>query len=167
MAKNKMKAAICITGYNEQFSQLVLSIAGVFRNYYELVQKDRSYEGRVTVVIVYDGYPAFNKIKSEKGVPLTETLTKVGLYDEQCAQKYFRKFPTSSGDQISQFSDLIFMDRTNDSRVQYETHNIAHSFSRTMTFLDLMEGLTHEEQEEMIIDGYNISDFMTGSSEPK
>lgn len=38
--------------YNEPYSQILESLAGIYRNYYELVAKDKDYEGKVTVVIV-------------------------------------------------------------------------------------------------------------------
>lgn len=40
---------ICITMYNEPFSQLLESLAGVFRAYYELVDIDEGYKDRVQV----------------------------------------------------------------------------------------------------------------------
>lgn len=42
--------------YNEPFEQLMQTIAGVYRCYYELVEMDESYLDRVHVFIIADGY---------------------------------------------------------------------------------------------------------------
>ena len=47
---------VCITMYNEHFIQLLESLAGVFRAYYELVNINEEYKDRVHVIIVADGY---------------------------------------------------------------------------------------------------------------
>lgn len=46
----------CITMYNEPFSQLLQSLAGVYRAYYELVEIDESFKNRCHVTIIADGY---------------------------------------------------------------------------------------------------------------
>jgi hypothetical protein len=61
-ANRGMKAAICITGYNESYKQLLESISGSYRTYHELLEKDQSYFERVTLFIVYDGYEAISKV---------------------------------------------------------------------------------------------------------
>jgi hypothetical protein len=50
--ENGVKVAVCITMYNEPYKQVLESLAGVYRSYYELVQIDGEYEGRMTIVIV-------------------------------------------------------------------------------------------------------------------
>lgn len=46
----------CITMYNEPFSQLVQSLAGIYRSYYELVGIDESFLDRAHIMIIADGY---------------------------------------------------------------------------------------------------------------
>jgi hypothetical protein len=46
----------CITMYNESYIQLMQSLAGVFRSYYELVDIDERYKDRCHVVVIADGY---------------------------------------------------------------------------------------------------------------
>ena len=42
--------------YNEPLSQLIESLVGMYRTYYELVESDPNYVDKVQVVIVIDGY---------------------------------------------------------------------------------------------------------------
>lgn len=42
--------------YNEPFIQLLQSLAGIFRAYYELVGLDEEFLNNVHIVIVADGY---------------------------------------------------------------------------------------------------------------
>ena len=42
--------------YNEPPEQLIESLAGIYRSYYELVESDPNYVDKVQVVIVIDGY---------------------------------------------------------------------------------------------------------------
>lgn len=42
--------------YNEPYRQLLETIAGIYRSYYELVHWDKEYLNRVHLVIVADGY---------------------------------------------------------------------------------------------------------------
>lgn len=42
--------------YNEHFLQLIQSLAGVYRSYYELVGIDESYKDRAHVMVIVDGY---------------------------------------------------------------------------------------------------------------
>eukprot|EP00345_Euplotes_harpa_P010394 CAMPEP_0168350138 /NCGR_PEP_ID=MMETSP0213-20121227/20913_1 /TAXON_ID=151035 /ORGANISM="Euplotes harpa, Strain FSP1.4" /LENGTH=58 /DNA_ID=CAMNT_0008360373 /DNA_START=85 /DNA_END=258 /DNA_ORIENTATION=- len=41
--------------YNEDFDLLMLTMAGVYRTYFELVRIDEGFKDRVAVVIVSDG----------------------------------------------------------------------------------------------------------------
>ena len=53
---NKPYLLACITMYNEPPSQLIESLAGIYRTYYELEKSDQRFKGKVQVVIVIDGY---------------------------------------------------------------------------------------------------------------
>lgn len=47
----------------------------------------------------------------------------------------------------------------------FETHNLAHCFSRKMTFSDFMEGLDQTEAQNFMIDKYEVYNFLLGNSE--
>lgn len=49
----------------------------------------------------------------------------------------------------------------------YESHNLAHVFSKSMTFEDFMQGLEPEELANFKINNYGIYDFLLGSDEPR
>jgi hypothetical protein len=53
---NRPKLMICITMYNEPYKQILESLAGLYRAYYELVGMDKSYRNRVHICIIADGY---------------------------------------------------------------------------------------------------------------
>ena len=88
-----MKLAIWVTMYNEPYRQIVESLAGIYRNYYELVAQDSTYENRVTVVIVWDGYAPFNKIGIEdsSNYLASDRYKRAGIFDEEYTEKYFQK----------------------------------------------------------------------------
>jgi cellulose synthase/poly-beta-1,6-N-acetylglucosamine synthase-like glycosyltransferase len=48
--------------------------------------------------------------------------------------------------------------------IEFETNNLAHCFSKNMTFDELLEALTEKEKEDFIIDNYSIQNFMKGDS---
>ena len=50
-----------ITIYNEPFSQVLESLIGLYRAYYELISKDDRYAGKVAVFIVADGVEPLSK----------------------------------------------------------------------------------------------------------
>lgn len=54
--QNKPQLLFCVTMYNEPFEQLMQTLAGVYRSYYELVDMDESFYDRVHVVMIADGY---------------------------------------------------------------------------------------------------------------
>lgn len=54
--KHTPKLLIWVSLYNEPYRQLLETIAGIYRSYYELVHWDKEYLNRVHVVIVADGY---------------------------------------------------------------------------------------------------------------
>lgn len=65
---------ICITMYNEPFIQVIESLAGIYRAYYELLHWDSSYKNKVHVVLVADGYDKLTKEFLRK-------LESVGLFN--------------------------------------------------------------------------------------
>lgn len=67
--------------YNEPFTQLIESLAGIYRTYYELIHWDESYRNRVHVVIVADGYDKLSKSFLSK-------LEDVGMYNAFNTAKY-------------------------------------------------------------------------------
>lgn len=71
--KEAPKLLICITMYNEPYTQLLESIAGLYRTYYELVHWDESWRNRVHIVIVIDGYDRIRRETLEK-------MERAGIY---------------------------------------------------------------------------------------
>lgn len=59
---NRPHLLFCVTMYNEPFEQLIQTLAGVYRSYYELVEMDETYLDRVHVVIVADGYDKLDEV---------------------------------------------------------------------------------------------------------
>lgn len=130
--------------YNEPYSQLLESLAGIYRNYYELVAKDADYEGRVTVVVVCDGYPAFNKIGIDDKSDFTfvDRLTNAGLYDDCRSNRYYKKIKKegrindtskkqNQDEYELKYSNLGFMEDFKNSQnaeeqLDFETHNLIH-----------------------------------------
>jgi hypothetical protein len=113
---------VCVTMYNEPFSQLLESLAGVFRAYYELVDIDESYRDRVQVCILIDGY---DKI-SENFLTQCE---EAGLYNAFKTKK-FRSIQTLPGNDepIHVFKQLKFINENtmNTDRRFYGTNTILH-----------------------------------------
>jgi hypothetical protein len=89
---NNMKLMLWVTMYNEHYKQFLETMAGIFRGYYELWGDDASYESRVSVVVVWDGFEAFDKIEKEEDHPdkptFEDKLTKVGLYEKRLAKNF-------------------------------------------------------------------------------
>jgi chitin synthase len=155
--------------YNEPFKQVLETLAGIYRSYYELVSYDKSYEGKMSIVIITDGYEVFNKIErgDESKPAFVDRLYRSGLYDNKKTKKYVKKlsFSTLMKEQ-TQYLDLNFIRKDPDSDKQYETTNLAHCFSRKLKFTDFLDGMSSDEIFDLTIDGYHISDFMVGSSKP-
>ena len=59
--------------YNEPYSQIMESLAGLYRAYYELLKYDKEYEGRVSIVLVADG---IENVTAE----FRESLARAGMY---------------------------------------------------------------------------------------
>ena len=153
-----VKVAVWITGYNEGYTQLLTSVAGVFRNYYELVEKDKDYMDKVTLNIIYDGYEQFMKAGSDEKISLQEQLSYIGLFDKDSTQDFFMQQKESTD-----YSKLNFLEE--EGKEKLETNNVAHWFSKRMSMRDFIVALSPEERHELTIDGYSLDDYMLGSSE--
>jgi len=147
------------------------------------VSKDITYEDKVTVVIVCDGYTAFNKIGEGSLHKTSDKLTDAGIYDESLSHKYcykeIKREVRGKNKNIKEelvYSELGFMDKfkneeednndSNSDKVSFETHNLVHCFSRKMTFQDFLDGFDEEERQNFFIDDYEISNYMLGNDEP-
>lgn len=166
----KTKIMVCITMFNEPFSQVLESLAGIYRAYYELCERDIEFEDKFSIVIVSDGFPKFNEIGTEtQNLPtFAESLEASGLYKERLCYKYFTKKKAFTFDidkkMDYEYSNLEFI-KGNDKFVEYETHNLAHCFSRKMLFSDFLDGMTEEQRHDFRIENYDIVDFMLGNSQ--
>lgn len=60
--------------YNEPYSQLIQSLAGLYRAYYELVQWKEDYRNKVHIVIIMDGY---DRVEQET----LKKLERAGIYN--------------------------------------------------------------------------------------
>lgn len=91
-SREGMKALVCVTMYNEPYSQLVATLAGIYRNYYELVATDASYEDKLSIVIVTDGYQVFNKIGADDPTrrPFHDSMKRAGIYHPNKTKKYVK-----------------------------------------------------------------------------
>ena len=87
------KLLVCITMYNEPPRQLVESLIGVYRAYYELVEIDsEKFLNKVQVVIVIDGYENL----SQEDLMVYE---KAGIYNAFSTSDY--KYAELSSDKTS------------------------------------------------------------------
>ena len=80
---NQMQMCVCITMYNEDFDQVLLSLAGIFRAYYELVEISKRYKDKVNIIIVWDGVEQLGK---QNEIIYLETkfkmqMKKAGIFD--------------------------------------------------------------------------------------
>jgi cellulose synthase/poly-beta-1,6-N-acetylglucosamine synthase-like glycosyltransferase len=146
--------------YNEPFEQLMQTLAGVYRSYYELVEIDESFVDRVHVVIVADGYDKLDEVFLMK-------CEKAGIYNE-FKTKRWRTVETPPGRDhpIHVFKKLNFINERsmNDKKRIYGTNNIIHTFSRKVKYSEFMNAFTPEEQFALEIDGYELNDFLVGDS---
>jgi cellulose synthase/poly-beta-1,6-N-acetylglucosamine synthase-like glycosyltransferase len=146
--------------YNEPFSQMLQSLAGVYRSYYELCDIDEVFKNRVQICIIIDGY---DKIEEE----FLLRCEKAGLYNE-FKTKRFRTVETPPGSDkpIHKFRNLNFINRENmhSSFKRYGTFNIAHCFSRMVKFPEFMNALTLQESSDFNINNYCVFDFLLGES---
>jgi cellulose synthase/poly-beta-1,6-N-acetylglucosamine synthase-like glycosyltransferase len=146
--------------YNEPLSQLIESLAGIYRSYYELVNIDESYLDRVHICIVSDG---IDKLDPEKYLAKLET---VGIHNRMQTNP-FREIKIKDGNKDVEivYQPLCFInkDNMNETERHYGTFNLAHTFSKYMHFSDWIAGLDDARQSSMKIDDYDIFDFMLGS----
>jgi cellulose synthase/poly-beta-1,6-N-acetylglucosamine synthase-like glycosyltransferase len=160
--QNRPKLLIWITMYNEPFIQLLQSLAGIFRAYYELVSLDEDFLNNVHIVIVADGY---DKLDEE----FLMKCEKAGIYNEFKTKKWRTvEVPAGSDKPKHVFRDLRFInkDTMNESRRVYGTNNIAHCFSKIVNFPELMNALPKNEALDFGIDRYYVNDFLLGSDQP-
>jgi hypothetical protein len=79
---NRPEILITVTGYNEPYTQFVDTMAGLYRNYYELVHWDKErFLNKVQVVIVVDGYDRLGK-------DLLRSFEDIGLYNSFANSAY-------------------------------------------------------------------------------
>lgn len=120
--RNKPVMLVCITMYNEPFRQLLESIAGVYRAYYEMVGINDRFKDRVHICIIIDGY---DKVDEE----FLMKCEKAGIYNEFKTKK-FRTIETPPGVDKPKhiFRDLMFINKEtmNDKVRVYGTNNIVH-----------------------------------------
>ena len=146
--------------YNETFSQLLESLAGIYRAYYELVNISEEYKDKIHIVIIADGYDKLN-------IDFLKRWEDAAIYNEFRTRDY----RTVEGDPGSKdfkhiFRDLNFINSNtmnNDRRV-YGTNNIVHWFSRLVKYPELINGLTKEEQNDFEINKFSVYDFLLGSN---
>ena len=67
--------------YNEPPIQLVESLIGIYRAYYELVDWKDEFEDKVQIVIIIDGYDTMSKEH-------LKFYEKVGIYNSFCTKDY-------------------------------------------------------------------------------
>lgn len=79
--------------YNEPYTQILETLGGVYRNSYELISKDKSFEKNISITIVCDGYEAFNKNGHDDPYSITfaDRLSRAGIYNEELTRKYFKR----------------------------------------------------------------------------
>ena len=100
--RNNPKLLVCITMYNEPPKQLVESLIGVYRAYYELVEIDKNNLNKVQVVIVIDGYENL----SQEDLMVYE---KAGIYNAFSTSQY--KYAELSPDKTSydvKFKGMVY-----------------------------------------------------------
>ena len=150
--RNMPKLLVCITTYNEPPKQLVESLIGVYRAYYELVEMDMSNLNKVQVVIVFDGYENLSiddlKIYEQAGIYnafCTKDYKHAELRDDKTAYdiRFNGKCHNILLNKIKFWPiELKFINEgvmNNDVRV-YGANNLAHCFSRSMTFPEWLQG---------------------------
>ncbi|CAI2368049.1 unnamed protein product [Moneuplotes crassus] len=164
-----VKLLICITLYNEPYYQLIESLIGVYRNYFELCKKDKSYENQVSIVIIADGFDTFDSVKTGD-MKLSEQLAKAGIYDETKMipnylaidkdGKKIKKEPVA----LSFMSKIknIMAEGDNVLNMNFDTHNLIHCFSKLMTFEQFFQGLDEHTQKYMQVDGYHPLHYLYG-----
>jgi cellulose synthase/poly-beta-1,6-N-acetylglucosamine synthase-like glycosyltransferase len=149
---------VCITMYNEPFIQLLQSLAGVYRSYYELCDIDETFRDKVQICIIVDGY---DKIDEE----FLMRCEQAGMYNE-FKTKRFRTVETPAGSDkpVHRFRNLNFInkDTMNINHRLYGTNNIVHCFSRIIKFPEFMNSMSLQESSDFTINNYSVYDFLLG-----
>ncbi|CAI2361932.1 unnamed protein product [Moneuplotes crassus] len=162
----------CITMFNEPYIQILQSLAGIYRAYFELLEINKNkYEDKISVCIVCDGYPIFTK--GEKGMENMKRYEKAGIYNNESSKTYWNVNKEKTGkkkDDNFDYSEVPSISNLeNDSDgiadITLETKNIAHCYSRSMRFEDFLSGLSVQEQQGFKIDDLAIEDFLYGDDE--
>lgn len=102
-------------------------------------------------------------ILSQQRKKMQETKTNIEV----------KKQPKAEDEYEIKYSDLKFINKNQDRAspedrldlIDFETKNLAHCFSRKVTFKQLLGGLPLEEIKNFKIDDYSIESFMHGDSE--
>mmetsp|Transcript_13049 Transcript_13049/g.15043 ORF Transcript_13049/g.15043 Transcript_13049/m.15043 type:complete len:187 (-) Transcript_13049:286-846(-) len=145
--------------YNEPFKQLLESLAGIYRAYYEMIGINEKFENRVHICIIADGYDKLDEeflIKCEKS----------GLYNEFKTKKWRSvETPPGSDQPKHVFRDIKFINKEtmNDKIRIYGTNNIVHCFSRMIKFPEFINGLNRDEANGFEINRYSVYDFLLGN----
>mmetsp|Transcript_1626 Transcript_1626/g.2004 ORF Transcript_1626/g.2004 Transcript_1626/m.2004 type:complete len:175 (+) Transcript_1626:32-556(+) len=129
LLKMPCKLAICVTMFNEPFDLLMMTLSGIYRTYYELVDKDKSFYEKVSIVIVSDGIKVLDK-------EFKRRLTKAGIYDETILS-----FVSND----SQEDELVPLELRHMNEDGYITKNLVHCFAARLRFKDLKKALTTKE----------------------
>lgn len=120
--RNTPMLLYCITMYNEPFLQLVQTLAGVYRSYYELCKIDESFKDRAHIIIIADGYDKIDET-------FLTCCEKAGIYNELKTKRWRSvEIPAGSDKPVHKFRDLNFINETtmNGKKRLYGTNNIAH-----------------------------------------
>jgi chitin synthase len=159
------KLLICITIYNEPFSQVLESLSGLYRAYYELLESDASYLEKVSICIIADGY---DRLKT----PFLEACAKAGIYDEKYTQEAFnheqQEVPGFDKSTTLEQDDKKIFYTTNfyndETSHLYGSNNIGHTFSRNLTFEDWIQGVPAAKRQRMHVNNLSIDKFIYGSA---
>ncbi|CAI2366934.1 unnamed protein product [Moneuplotes crassus] len=176
-----MHHMFCITMYNEPYIQILQSLSGIYRAYFELLETNQEkYEDKISICIVCDGYPIFTK--GDEKINNWQRYEKAGIYDHDASSSYWginREKEGSNRDTHFKYSDAPSLSKLSndcinnddgsfgnkDSMISLETKNIAHCYSRSMRFEDFLSGLSVREQQGFKIDDLAIEDFLYGDDE--
>mmetsp|Transcript_24440 Transcript_24440/g.21696 ORF Transcript_24440/g.21696 Transcript_24440/m.21696 type:complete len:300 (+) Transcript_24440:47-946(+) len=146
-----MKMLYCITMYNENFGQFLQSLGGVIRSIIELINNDKYTlkAEQFGVVLICDG---IDKVDKEFMARLEEfnlfdpeiccnTVLKTDINDEH-VKRYFQKKSTPVEEDEREGERI---ERNDDNRHDYATHNVSHIFSNKL-------------KEEQIVRMFDVKD---------
>ncbi|CAI2371267.1 unnamed protein product [Moneuplotes crassus] len=177
-SKKEIHQAFCITMYNEPYIQVLQSLAGVYRSYYELLEINKKYKNKFCIVIICDGYEIFTKSNPERGsMDNCDRFKEAGLYDPRRSIYYWksRNLPDDKYEKAEQkyeYADISYLDQLKyDPKefvdVEFNTSNLAHCYSKSMRIEDFMKGLSHSEQEGFRIDKLSVNDYLYGNHDQR